>query len=78
MRDHDPEIYDIIQVGYGPTGMTSAALLGAQGHRVAVFERWPSLYGLPRAGHVDHEIVRIFQEIGVVERYMEHAHRVLS
>lgn len=59
--------YDIAQVGYGPVGQTLAALLGAQGHRIAVFERWPSLYHLPRAGHVDHEIIRIWQSVGAAE-----------
>jgi 2-polyprenyl-6-methoxyphenol hydroxylase-like FAD-dependent oxidoreductase len=62
------ESYDVVQVGYGPVGQTMAALLGQQGHRVAVFERHRSLSGLPRAGHVDHEIMRIFQSIDVADR----------
>lgn len=57
-------IFDVVQIGYGPVGQTMAALLGRHGHDVAVFERHPSLYALPRAGHVDHEIMRIFQSIG--------------
>ena len=43
------EIYDVVQIGYGPVGQTMAALLGKAGHRVAVFERWPVTYTLPRA-----------------------------
>jgi 2-polyprenyl-6-methoxyphenol hydroxylase-like FAD-dependent oxidoreductase len=56
---------DVAAVGLGPTGMTAAALLAKMNHRVAVFERWNGLYGLPRAGHVDHEIVRVIQDLGV-------------
>lgn len=61
------EIYDVVQIGYGPVGQTMAALLGKEGHRVAVFERWPTPYNLPRAATFDHEIMRIFQGIGFAE-----------
>ncbi|MGP3945895.1 MULTISPECIES: hypothetical protein [Streptomyces] len=37
--------YDVVLIGYGPVGQTLAALLGPAGHRVAVLERWPRLYG---------------------------------
>lgn len=59
--------YEIVQIGYGPVGQTFAALAGRLGCEVAVFERHPSLYGLPRAGHIDHEIMRIFQSIDRAE-----------
>lgn len=59
--------YDIIQIGLGPVGLSHAALLGRYGHRVGVFERWPNLYPLPRAGHIDHEIMRILQGMGAAE-----------
>jgi 3-(3-hydroxy-phenyl)propionate hydroxylase len=54
-------IYDIAVVGYGPTGLTVASLLGRLGHRVVVCERWPSLYGLPRLTHIDDETARTLQ-----------------
>lgn len=57
------DIQDIIQVGLGPVGLTLAALVGQCGHTVTVVERQPNLYGLPRAGHIDHEIVRILQSV---------------
>jgi 2-polyprenyl-6-methoxyphenol hydroxylase-like FAD-dependent oxidoreductase len=41
--------YDVAIVGYGPVGQALAALLGQHGWRVGVFERWPTLYPLPRA-----------------------------
>jgi 2-polyprenyl-6-methoxyphenol hydroxylase-like FAD-dependent oxidoreductase len=59
---------DVVQIGYGPVGQVMAALLGGDGHGVRVFERHEGLYGLPRAGHVDHEIMRIFQSIGAADR----------
>jgi 2-polyprenyl-6-methoxyphenol hydroxylase-like FAD-dependent oxidoreductase len=56
--------YDVIVVGYGPTGMVLAALLAQSGRRVAVVERYPGLYNLPRAACFDHEIMRTFQKLG--------------
>ena len=59
--------YDVAIVGYGPVGQTAAALLGRAGHRVGVFERFGCLYDLPRAIHFDHEIMRVWQALGIVE-----------
>jgi 2-polyprenyl-6-methoxyphenol hydroxylase-like FAD-dependent oxidoreductase len=59
--------YDVAIVGYGPTGMTLAALLGQRGRRVVVLERYEGLYNLPRAACFDDEIMRTFQKLGLVE-----------
>ncbi len=59
--------YDVAIVGYGPIGQTAAALLGRAGHRVGVFERYPQLYDLPRAAVFDHEVMRIWQSLGIVD-----------
>jgi 3-(3-hydroxy-phenyl)propionate hydroxylase len=59
--------YDVIVVGGGPTGMVTARALGQLGHRVALVERHASPYNLPRAGHLDHEVFRILQNLDVVE-----------
>jgi 2-polyprenyl-6-methoxyphenol hydroxylase-like FAD-dependent oxidoreductase len=67
------EIFDTVQVGYGPAGQVHAALLGQAGHRVAVYERHHALYSLPRAGHFDHEIMRIFQSLGCAEEIQDDA-----
>ena len=61
-------ISDVAIVGYGPTGMLAAILLGRAGHRVVVLERHKTLYNLPRVGIVHDDILRIFQEIGIVDR----------
>lgn len=63
---------DVIIVGFGPTGVTLAALLGQRGIRVAAFDKLPSLYPLPRAIGLDHEVMRIAQELGVAEKVLEH------
>ncbi|WP_067839337.1 bifunctional 3-(3-hydroxy-phenyl)propionate/3-hydroxycinnamic acid hydroxylase [Nocardia lijiangensis] len=68
-----PWDFDVIQIGCGPVGQTMAALLGQHGHRVGVFERWPTPYPLPRAGHIDHEIMRILQSVGAAHEFEPHA-----
>lgn len=65
-REHDEvEHYDVVVVGYGPVGQLLALLLGRAGHHVAVLERWPNFYPMPRAVHFDHEVARIFQGVGL-------------
>jgi 2-polyprenyl-6-methoxyphenol hydroxylase-like FAD-dependent oxidoreductase len=64
----DSEIFDVAIVGYGPVGAALAILLGQQGHRVVVLERYTEPYPLPRAVHYDHEAARILQSCGVAER----------
>src|SRR5690242_16996422 len=55
--------FDVAIVGYGPVGQALAALLGRAGHRVGVFERFQNIYRLPRAVHLDHEIMRLLQSL---------------
>ena len=58
--------FDVIVVGFGPTGATLAAQLGLRGVRVLVIDRAPGIYQKPRAFALDHEVQRIFQNIGVM------------
>ena len=58
---------DVAIVGYGPVGQALAALLGRAGHRVVVFERFEEIYRMPRAVHLDHEIMRLLQSLGLAE-----------
>jgi 3-(3-hydroxy-phenyl)propionate hydroxylase len=60
-------MYDVVIVGYGPVGATLANLLVQQGLRVAVLEREGGVYHLARAGHLDAEVMRVFQSIGIAE-----------
>lgn len=68
--------FDCIVVGAGPTGAVLANLLGRAGHRVLVLERDVDVYPLPRAVHLDHEIMRVLQQLGVVERLAPHSSTV--
>ena len=54
------EIHDILVVGGGPVGLAMTAMLGKARHKVALFERWPTRYSLPRVGGIDAEMMRIF------------------
>jgi 2-polyprenyl-6-methoxyphenol hydroxylase-like FAD-dependent oxidoreductase len=67
-------MHDVIIVGYGPTGMLAAVKLGRAGHKVAVIERYKTLYNLPRVGIVHDDILRMFQEIGIVENIKPATH----
>ncbi|WP_336335210.1 bifunctional 3-(3-hydroxy-phenyl)propionate/3-hydroxycinnamic acid hydroxylase [Pseudomonas putida] len=62
--------YDVAVIGYGPTGLVAASLLGQAGYKVAVVERWPSMYGLPRLTHIDGEVARIVQACGDIDQAM--------
>jgi 2-polyprenyl-6-methoxyphenol hydroxylase-like FAD-dependent oxidoreductase len=61
-------MYDVVIVGYGPTGMFAALTLGRAGHRVAVVERYRTLYNLPRVGIVHDDVLRMFQEQSIADR----------
>jgi 3-(3-hydroxy-phenyl)propionate hydroxylase len=58
---------DVAIVGCGPVGVTLAGLLAKRGLRVVAFDRETGLYPLPRAAHLDHEVLRILQELGAVD-----------
>ncbi|NED51191.1 FAD-binding monooxygenase, partial [Micromonospora aurantiaca] len=55
-------------MGYGPTGVTAANLLGALGVSVAVIERDASVYSRARAISTDEEVLRVWQRTGLAER----------
>lgn len=63
-------IYDVVIVGCGPVGALAANLLGRQGLTVLVLEKDLAHYPLPRAVHLDHEMMRLFQSAGVIDRVL--------
>lgn len=56
---------EVAVIGYGPVGATLANLLGQAGIETLVYERSTDPYPLPRACHLDAEIMRIFQNVGL-------------
>ena len=67
MTATEPLTCDVTIVGYGPVGITCAALLASAGLDVVVVERHPARFQWHRAGHYDGETMRIFQRLGVAE-----------
>ena len=61
----DQDLYDVAIVGFGPTGAIAAGLLGAKGIRTLVCDKLHGVYDKPRAIALDHEISRVFQQMGV-------------
>ena len=51
----------------GPVGLITAILLANRGHRVALIDRWPEPYPLPRATGITHEILRCLQVAKVID-----------
>jgi 3-(3-hydroxy-phenyl)propionate hydroxylase len=60
----------VIVVGAGPAGCTAALLLADYGIPVTLLERWPQPHPLPRAVHLDDEVTRILDRIGVAEGFL--------
>ena len=61
--------FDVIIIGYGPTGGTLASLLVKSNLSVLILEKEKNLYPLPRAVHFDDEIMRVFETIGIKEKF---------
>jgi 2-polyprenyl-6-methoxyphenol hydroxylase-like FAD-dependent oxidoreductase len=59
---------DVVIAGFGPVGQALSLALGQAGHQVLVVERHEQMWPLPRAGHFDHEVMRIFQGLGLAEQ----------
>lgn len=59
----------VVVVGAGPTGLTAAALLARLGVPVLVLERHATPYALPRAVHLDDEVHRLLQAVGVADAF---------
>jgi len=60
-------IFDVAIVGFGPSGAVAAALLGQSGHKVFLCDQETKVYSRPRAVALDHEILRVFQQLGIAE-----------
>lgn len=63
--EHD---FDVIVVGCGPVGAFAGNAFGARGLRCLVIDASAAIHALPRAVHIDHEMMRLFQAVGLAER----------
>ena len=59
----------VVIVGAGPTGVTTATLLAQYGVATTVLDRWAGVYPQPRAVHLDDEVHRIINRVGVGEQF---------
>ncbi len=58
---------DVLIVGGGPVAALTAILLAQHGPNVITCEASHEIYPLPRAVHLDHEVMRILQAAGVAD-----------
>ncbi len=63
---------DVLIVGLGPVGAALAGLLADAGLSSIAVERDTEVYPLPRAAHFDHEIMRLFQQLGLADAVLPH------
>jgi 3-(3-hydroxy-phenyl)propionate hydroxylase len=64
---------DVLVAGLGPVGAALSALLVDEGLSVIAVDKETSVYPMPRAAHFDHEIMRIFQALGLADEVARHA-----
>lgn len=64
--------FDVAVVGLGPAGAACAALLGSRGVKTVAIERSREVYDKPRAFALDHEIMRVFEDLGIAEAVAPH------
>ncbi len=64
--------FDVVVVGFGPAGAIATGMLGQAGLRTLAIDRSTAVYGKPRAIAIDHEIMRVLQNMGVAEQVLPH------
>ncbi len=59
--------FDVVVVGMGPVGTTTANLLSARGIKTLVIDKDTDIYASPRAIAFDHDAMRILQRCGLAQ-----------
>lgn len=65
-----PNDYQVVVVGFGPTGVVATSLLGKRGIRTLAIDRLRTVYDKPRAIAMDHEILRLLDNLGIADRIL--------
>ncbi len=63
-----PNEFQVVVVGFGPSGAVATSLLGDRGIRTLTIDRQRTVYDKPRAIAIDHEIMRLLDNLGVAGR----------
>ncbi|WP_186418783.1 bifunctional 3-(3-hydroxy-phenyl)propionate/3-hydroxycinnamic acid hydroxylase [Bosea sp. CS1GBMeth4] len=64
--------YQVAVIGFGPSGAVAASLLGQHGISSLVIDRQRAVYDKPRAIAIDHEIMRLLDNLGVADEVLPH------
>jgi 3-(3-hydroxy-phenyl)propionate hydroxylase len=62
--------FQVVVVGFGPSGAVASCLLGSHGLRTLAIDRMREVYDKPRAIAIDHEIMRHLDNLGVAGRVL--------
>jgi 3-(3-hydroxy-phenyl)propionate hydroxylase len=62
--------FRVVVVGHGPTGAIATSLLGDRNIRTLAIDRQRDVYDKPRAIAIDHEILRLLDNLGAAERVL--------
>jgi 3-(3-hydroxy-phenyl)propionate hydroxylase len=68
MSERHRSDFGVVVVGHGPTGVIAASLLGDKNIRTLAIDRAREVYDKPRAIAIDHEILRLLDNLGAAER----------
>lgn len=65
----EADVLPVVVIGAGPTGVAVATMLADGGVPVLVLERYAEVYPQPRAVHLDDEVYRVLDMLGVADEF---------